>query len=189
MQWGTCFLSFQTFCWGQQDKEKGFSFHMIFWLQEAALALSHLGFRLPGYLILKLVIHASCRPDVSSFFHLQVGQQAGDHWLRSGPGCWIKQFHVWSSAWHVLLATACASSAGTLKECLNRRAQVSKAHFQNCKWPLMTSVLINCGIPGVLGGDTLRPSFPCVIIAPLSQKGHWLPSWGSGRTCNWSAWL
>lgn len=36
----------------------------------------------------------------------------------------------------------------------------------------MTSWLINCSIPGVLGGETLKPSFQCVITSPLSQKAH-----------------
>lgn len=36
----------------------------------------------------------------------------------------------------------------------------------------MTSVLMNCSVPGVLGGDKLRPSFQCVITAPLSQKAR-----------------
>lgn len=127
-------------------------------------ALSHLVLiwlvsRLPGYLIFKLVIHPSSCPDVCSFLHLGVRQQDGDRSLCSGLGSRIKRFHVWRQC------LTCPIGHGLLQLCRDTERmyqqtyQVPKTHFQNVKWPLMTSRLINSSDPGVLGGERLRAKF------------------------------
>lgn len=66
---------------------------------------------------------------------------------------------------------SCSNSVGSLKECISRLAQVSKTHFPNVKWPLMTRLLINCSVPGSLEGEAEAKFSVCCHLS-LSQKAH-----------------
>lgn len=77
----------------------------------------------------------------------------------SGSGPYTKYFHVYRQCLTWPFGHRLLQLCGDTEQCTRRLARVSKTHFQNVKWPSVTSLLSNCCVPGLLSGDTLQPTF------------------------------